>query len=89
MRVFLPIPHPTAHTIVAGSIAPVSRYTNAAEQKTLAHSAIRLLSKHSTSTGFPNLASEVGNTAKKFNEINADFAEWRPVGDGSNRRLSH
>lgn len=65
------------------TLAEVSRYTKAAEQKTLAQSAIRLLSKHSSGAGFPNLASDVGNPAEKCNEINAEFADWRPVGESN------
>src|SRR5690606_33868012 len=60
------------------TLAEVSRYTKAAEQKKLAAAAIARLGAATPEPRFPNLPHEFGKRAKKLSNISNRNAEWRP-----------
>ena len=57
-----------------------SRYTKAAEQRTLARSAISRLAHNPSVHRVPNPSSQFGTNSEKPNEINVDLFNWRRVG---------
>jgi enterobacteria phage integrase len=65
------------------TLAEVSRYTKAAEQKKLARTAIARLSGGKATREFQNLLPEFGKNFGKANEIKVDFAEWRTRQDSN------
>ena len=62
------------------TLAEISRYTKAAEQRTLARSAISRLAHNPSVHRVPNPSSQFGTNSEKSNEINIDLFNWRPVG---------
>ncbi len=76
----------TANEIAAitghATLAEVSRYTKAAEQKKLARAAMARLG-NGTSARLPNLVEKFGKINKLANENNGLTSEWRPVGDSN------
>ena len=62
------------------TLAEISRYTKAAEQRTLARSAISRLAHNPSVHRVPNPSSQFGTNSEKSNEINVDLFNWRPVG---------
>jgi Phage integrase family len=62
------------------TLAEISRYTKAAEQRTLARSAISRLAHKPSVHRVPNPSSQFGKNSEKPNEINVDLFNWRPVG---------
>ena len=62
------------------TLAEISRYSKAAEQRTLARSAISRLAHNPSVRRVPNPSSQFGKNSEKSNEINVDLFNWRPVG---------
>src|SRR5262249_50247167 len=65
------------------TLAEVSRYTKAAEQKRLARAAIQRLSGSQSDVGFPNSSGEFGKSGKKPSNISGKSMAWRPVGESN------
>ena len=70
------------------TLAEISRYTKAAEQRTLARSAISRLAHNPSVRRVPNPSSQFGKNSEKTNEINVDLFNWRPVGRFANCSVS-
>ncbi len=73
----------TGHT----TLAEVSRYTKAAEQRHLARAAIERLPGGKVAIRLPNPVDQVGNDDKNLNDFNAKIQIWR-AGKDSNPRPS-
>jgi len=65
------------------TLAEVTRYTKAAEQKQLARSAMGRLAAIPNPIRIPKLPEAFGNSAEKPNEINENLEGWRAVQDKS------
>jgi integrase len=65
------------------TLAEVSRYTKAAEQRRLAQAAIHRLSNEQRAIDFPNLSRGFGNSLEKPNNFNIDNQVWRTRQDSN------
>ena len=70
------------------TLTEVSRYTRAAEQRTLARSAIGRLAHKPSAHGVPNPSPQFGKISEKSNDINIDLFNWCPRRDSNPHSLA-